>query len=83
MLLDNEPWISKFRIIDPTEKKNKSEEGGNEKQKDYKQNGWKSIGLNYQVEWPFYSLITKTVLEKLVLFANFLISLYPLKIFLI
>ena len=28
------------------------------------ENGWKRIGLNYQVEWPFYSLITQNVLNK-------------------
>jgi len=56
MLLDDEVWLSKFRIVvidENTLKRNQS------------QNGWSRLGLNYKVEWPFYSLITQKVIKKL------------------
>ncbi len=56
MLLDDEVWLSKFRIVvidENTLKRNQS------------QNGWSRLGLNYKVDWPFYSLITQKVIKKL------------------
>ncbi|CAF0716055.1 unnamed protein product, partial [Brachionus calyciflorus] len=56
MLLDDELWLSKFRIIclDPI----------NSKKIDKESNGWNRIGLSYKVEWPFHSLITQKVIKK-------------------
>lgn len=51
MLLDEETWISKFRVI-----VNEAKTSG--------QDGWRRIGLTYSVEWPFHSLITPKVLKK-------------------
>lgn len=51
MLLDEETWISKFRII-----VNEAKMSG--------EDGWRRIGLTYKVEWPFHSLITQKVLKK-------------------
>lgn len=51
MLLDEEAWISKFRVIV-------------HEAKSTGQDGWSRIGLTYKVEWPFHSLITPKVLKK-------------------
>lgn len=76
MLLDNEAWISKFRVIlieqsilkfsflmikDKTNGYKLRLETDVEKKN---QTGWSRIGLSYRVEWPFHSLITKKVLKK-------------------
>lgn len=56
LLLDDENWLTKFRVIvlvEPNSKKTTNQECG-----------WKRIGLNYKVEWPFHSLITQKVLKK-------------------
>lgn len=55
MLLDDETWLAKFRVLvlGDTSKKVNSQECG-----------WKRIGLSYKVEWPFHSLITQKVLKK-------------------
>lgn len=60
MLLDDEAWLTYFRVVvnedDPIKKGTV-------------QNGWSRIALNYKVEWPFHSLITSKVLKKYSLFS--------------
>ena len=67
MLLDDETWLGKFRIIvnEPSTIKKISNQDC----------GWKRIGLNYKVEWPFHSLITQKVLKKYNEIFSYLISI--------